>query len=165
MFLVNSSVGSLAAARSRFARLGCQRISVSTERKVPNCKNIFLRRRSGALAQVLPPQKKFLQFLNTFLRDITLWQISQNASGQSLFRSYGRFFAEFLSEGSLVGLRLLASSTGVGLRYGRQKLKLTSFSGQSLPQNRLPEGSLSLNSSSLKSWTDIYHESALRCSP
>ena len=40
--------------------------------------------------------------------------------GQSLFRSYGRFFAEFLSEGSLVGLSLLDSSTGVGLRYGWQ---------------------------------------------
>ena len=49
--------------------------------------------------------------------------------GQSLFRSYGRFFAEFLSEGSLVGLGLLDPSTGVGLRYGRQKLKLISFSG------------------------------------
>ena len=45
-------------------------------------------------------------------------------SGQSLFRSYGRFFAEFLSEGSLVGLGLLDPSTGVGLRYGRQKLKV-----------------------------------------
>ena len=49
--------------------------------------------------------------------------------GQSLFRSYGRFFAEFLSEGSLVGLGLLDPSTGVGLRYGRQQHKLTSFSG------------------------------------
>ena len=48
--------------------------------------------------------------------------------GQSLFRSYGRFFAEFLSEGSLVGLGLLDPSTGVGLRYGRQQHKLTSFS-------------------------------------
>ena len=53
--------------------------------------------------------------------------------GQSLFRSYGRFFAEFLSEGSLVGLGLLDPSTGVGLRYGRQQPKLVSFSGQGLP--------------------------------
>ena len=43
--------------------------------------------------------------------------------GQSLFRSYGRFFAEFLSEGSHVGLGLLDPSTGVGLRYGRQQHK------------------------------------------
>ena len=56
--------------------------------------------------------------------------------GQSLFRSYGRFFAEFLSEGSLVGLSLLDSSTGVGLRYGRQQHKLTSFSSHRFTQNR-----------------------------
>ena len=60
--------------------------------------------------------------------------------GQSLFRSYGRYFAEFLNEGSLVGLSLLDSSTGVGLRYGRQQPKLISFSSQGLPQNRHPEG-------------------------
>ena len=61
--------------------------------------------------------------------------------GQSLFRSYGRFFAEFLSEGSLVGLGLLDPSTGVGLRYGRQQHKLTSFSGHHFTQNRLnPKG-------------------------
>ena len=58
-------------------------------------------------------------------------------SRQSLFRSYGRFFAEFLSDGSLVGLGLLDPSTGVGLRYGRQQHKLVSFSSQGLPQNRL----------------------------
>ena len=56
--------------------------------------------------------------------------------GQSLFRSYGRFFAEFLSEGSLVGLGLLDPSTGVGLRYGRQQPKLISFSGHHFTQNR-----------------------------
>ena len=61
--------------------------------------------------------------------------------GQSLFRSYGRFFAEFLSEGSLVGLSLLDSSTGVGLRYGRQQPKLTSFSSHHFTQNRLSEDS------------------------
>ncbi len=37
---------------------------------------------------------------------------------QALSRNYGRCFAEFLDEGSLVHLRLLASPTGVGLRYG-----------------------------------------------
>ena len=39
--------------------------------------------------------------------------------GQTLSRSYGRCIAEFLSEGSLVSLSLLDSSTCVGLRYGR----------------------------------------------
>ena len=73
--------------------------------------------------------------------------------GQSLFRSYGRFFAEFLSEGSLVGLGLLDPSTGVGLRYGRQQHKLTSFSSQRFTQNRFPEGNLSLDPSSLGPWT------------
>ena len=75
--------------------------------------------------------------------------------GQSLFRSYGRFFAEFLSEGSLVGLGLLDPSTGVGLRYGRQQHKLTSFSGQHFTQNRHPEGHLSLKSRSRDPWTAI----------
>ena len=74
--------------------------------------------------------------------------------GQSLFRSYGRFFAEFLSEGSLVGLGLLDPSTCVGLRYGRQQHKLTSFSGQRFTRNQLPEGNLSLKFSSLNPWTD-----------
>ena len=60
--------------------------------------------------------------------------------GQSLFRSYGRFFAEFLNEGSLVGLSLLDSSTGVGLRYGWQVPKFINFSSQSFPSNHHPEG-------------------------
>ena len=75
--------------------------------------------------------------------------------GQSLFRSYGRYFAEFLNEGSLVGLGLLDPSTGVGLRYGRQQRKLISFSGHHFTQNRQPEGYLSLNSRSREPWTAI----------
>lgn len=65
----------------------------------------------------------------------TLWQILTLMMGQSLFRSYGRFFAEFLSESSLVGLGLLDPSTCVGLRYGRQQHKLTSFSSQRFTRN------------------------------
>ena len=38
--------------------------------------------------------------------------------GQTLSRSYGRLFAEFLNEESLVRLGLLDLSTCVGLRYG-----------------------------------------------
>ena len=37
---------------------------------------------------------------------------------QTLFRSYGRFFAEFLEEDSLVRLGLLDLITCVGLGYG-----------------------------------------------
>ena len=44
---------------------------------------------------------------------------SSKKRGQTLSRSYGRCIAEFLSEGSLVSLSLLDSSTCVGLRYGR----------------------------------------------
>ena len=43
---------------------------------------------------------------------------SPACAGQALFRSYGRCIAEFLNKGSLVHLRLLASPTCVGLRYG-----------------------------------------------
>ena len=80
--------------------------------------------------------------------------------GQSLFRSYGRFFAEFLSEGSLVGLGLLDPSTGVGLRYGRQQHKFTIFSSQDCTQNRNPEGFLSLRSGSPEFWTAKYQLTA-----
>ena len=37
---------------------------------------------------------------------------------QALYRRYGRFFAEFLNDESLVPLGLLALSTCVGFRYG-----------------------------------------------
>ena len=80
--------------------------------------------------------------------------------GQSLFRSYGRFFAEFLSEGSLVGLGLLDPSTGVGLRYGRQQHKLTSFSGHHFTWNCSSEESLSLQPPSGDLWTVTYQETA-----
>lgn len=60
------------------------------------------------------------------LRDLTtLLSVRDNPTsysmkwGQTLSRSYGRCIAEFLSEGSLVSLSLLDSSTCVGLRYGR----------------------------------------------
>ena len=39
---------------------------------------------------------------------------------QSLSLGYGRLFAEFLNEDSLVRLGLLDLSTCVGLRYGQQ---------------------------------------------
>ena len=51
---------------------------------------------------------------------------------QALSRSYGRYFAEFLNEGSLVHLGLLDLNTCVGLRYGQPCLTQLVFSGQSL---------------------------------
>ena len=45
--------------------------------------------------------------------------------GQTLFRSYGRLFAEFLNEESLVRLGLLDLSTCVGLRYGWRVPRVT----------------------------------------
>ena len=43
--------------------------------------------------------------------------------GQTLSLSYGRFFAEFLEDLSLVRLSLLDSTTCVGLRYGTTTFK------------------------------------------
>jgi len=40
-------------------------------------------------------------------------------TGQALSLTYGRFFAEFLEDLSLVRLTLLELTTCVGLRYGR----------------------------------------------
>ena len=44
--------------------------------------------------------------------------VLDTVTGQTLSRSYGRCFAEFLDEESLVHLGLLDLSTCVGLRYG-----------------------------------------------
>jgi hypothetical protein len=48
--------------------------------------------------------------------------------GQALSLNYGRCFAEFLNEDSLVHLRLLASPTCVGLRYDYSMLDPRGFS-------------------------------------
>ena len=44
--------------------------------------------------------------------------VVNKVTGQTLSLSYGRLFAEFLDEESLVHLGLLDLSTCVGLRYG-----------------------------------------------
>ena len=54
-------------------------------------------------------------------------------SGQALSRSYGRFFAEFLKDPSLVRLGLLDPTTCVGLRYGTVTFMLRSFSRKRAP--------------------------------
>ena len=51
--------------------------------------------------------------------------------------TYGRFFAEFLEDLSLVRLRLLAQITCVGLRYGLHIDKLRSFSWKRAPADSL----------------------------
>ena len=48
---------------------------------------------------------------------------------QSILRTYGRFFAEFLNEGSLVHLGLLAQSTCVGFSTDLILLTLEVFPG------------------------------------
>ena len=50
--------------------------------------------------------------------------------GQALLLTYGRFFAEFLNEDSLVPLRILSSPTSVGLRYDAHVLNLEDFLGR-----------------------------------
>ncbi len=51
-------------------------------------------------------------------RKLATYFVINKVRGQALFRSYGRLFAEFLDEESLVHLGLLDLSTCVGLRYG-----------------------------------------------
>ena len=59
-----------------------------------------------------------------------------DALGQTLFRSYGRFFAEFLEDLSLVRLGLLDLTTCVGLRYGLVYISLRGFSRKAAHINR-----------------------------
>ena len=53
-----------------------------------------------------------------FQENYRLTTIVNIVARQTLSRSYGRLFAEFLNEESLVRLGLLDLSTCVGLRYG-----------------------------------------------
>ena len=68
---------------------------------------------------------------------------------QTLSQSYGRFFAEFLNEDSLVPLGLLALFTCVGLRYGINTVNLRSFSRKPLSRNRSSKSSTFLQISNL----------------
>ena len=58
----------------------------------------------------------YISFL--FKRKLAKSLVIDKVTGQTLSRSYGRLFAEFLDEESLVHLGLLDLSTCVGLRYG-----------------------------------------------
>ena len=55
-------------------------------------------------------------------------------AGQALSRSYGRFFAEFLKDLSLVRLGLLDLTTCVGLGTEQYAYYLRSFSWKGAPQ-------------------------------
>lgn len=64
---------------------------------------------------------------------------SAEALGRALSRSYGRYFAEFLKDLSLVRLRLLDATTCVGLRYGTTTLNPNEvFLGSVLPTSDRP---------------------------
>ena len=69
-----------------------------------------------------------------------IWDFRATHGGQSISLSYGRCFAEFLNEGSLVHLRLLAQSTCVGFSTDLALLTLEGFPGTLLyfvpPANR-----------------------------
>lgn len=69
-----------------------------------------------------------------------IFRCGPSCEGQALSLTYGRFFAEFLEDLSLVRLSLLDLNTCVGLRYGRHALKLRSFSWNRAPYSLLPRG-------------------------
>ena len=101
MFLVNSCMGSLAAAPSQYLQIVIYVTRVQLSRKNLNINvNCFLSQEKTGKPHI---------FINI-------------VTGQTLSRSYGRLFAEFLDEESLVHLGLLDLSTCVGLRYGRLSL-------------------------------------------
>ena len=87
------------------------------------------------------PYTSSYEFAGSYVFDkqspgILLLQPSSIArDGQALFRSYGRFFAEFLEELSLVRLGLLDPTTCVGLWFGLCIFNLRSFSWKALHEN------------------------------
>jgi hypothetical protein len=62
-------------------------------------------------------------------QSVDIFSCAPTCVGESIFLSYGRFFAEFLNEGSLVHLRLLAQSTCVGFSTVSILLNLEVFPG------------------------------------
>ena len=61
----------------------------------------------------------------------------KSGKGRTLSLSYGRFFAEFLEDLSLVRLALLELNACVGLRYGSRIDKRRSFSWKRAPADSL----------------------------
>ena len=62
-------------------------------------------------------------------QSLGIFRCAPTEVGESISLSYGRFFAEFLNEGSLVHLRLLAQSTCVGFSTDSVALTLEDFPG------------------------------------
>ena len=69
-----------------------------------------------------------------------VFRCGPDCSGQSLSRSYGRLFAEFLNASFLDHLRILILPTGVGLRYGWLCASLEDFLGSLDHGNHPPCG-------------------------
>ena len=110
MFLINSPLGSLAAAQIGY-QISDVRYRITIKFSIPKIRN----------------------------------PTSDIRPGQALSQNYGRCFAEFLNEGSLVHLRLLALPTCVGLRYGYYNSNFRGFSGQFIHLNRFCLAASSLN--------------------
>ena len=66
--------------------------------------------------------------INSRQRNFSCVPIALARIGKALYRRYGRFFAEFLEDLSLVRLGLLALTTCVGLRYDLYENILRRFS-------------------------------------
>ncbi len=81
---------------------------------------------------------------------------------QALSLTYGRFFAEFLNEDSLVPLRILSSPTSVGLRYDVHNLNLEVFLGRLFCciSPGKPEPYRNARTTTLKSATRIFLDSS-----
>ena len=72
--------------------------------------------------------------------NLSLRPLYPKTKRQALFRRYGRYFAEFLEDLSLVRLGLLDLTTCVGLRYGFTHTNLRGFSWKhALSPSRCPE--------------------------
>ena len=85
--------------------------------------------------------------------------VKQDARGQALSLTYGRFFAEFLEDLSPVRLGLLDLPTCVGLRYGSRTLMLRSFSWKDALSNslwRTAGSSLKLKNAQLRACYRIF---------
>lgn len=87
-------------------------------------------------------------------------------AGQTLSRSYGRYFAEFLSEGSLIGHE---STRLEHLCWFAVRIALptrtSAFLASAFTEITVDEPQFSLTRPSDQAWTDAYHESASTNSP
>ena len=108
MFLINSSVGSLAAAPSHYLLLDMiSKLSVRFLLTLSSTFSRFAVRaiKTYSLKFEISKKKTDKYFPVTVINTVM---------GQTLSRSYGRYIAEFLNEESLVHLGLLDLSTCVG---------------------------------------------------